>query len=76
MVMQYTTMFAERRASMLVDNISSFIESVAGVIVKVRPCCASSLLCQQLVVPAACCDLQRRSHVRNQSLVPQLSHDV
>ena len=43
MVMQYTTMLAERRASMLVDSISNFIESAAAVMVKVRPFCNGSL---------------------------------
>jgi hypothetical protein len=35
MVMQYTTMMAERRASLLVDNISNLVEALAGVVVKV-----------------------------------------
>jgi hypothetical protein len=35
MVLQYTTMMAERRASLLVDNISSLVEGLAGVVVKV-----------------------------------------
>jgi hypothetical protein len=35
MVLQYTTMMAERRASLLVDNISGLVEGLAGVVVKV-----------------------------------------
>jgi hypothetical protein len=37
MVLQYSTMMAERRASLLVDNISSLVEGLAGVVVKVCP---------------------------------------
>lgn len=35
MVMQYSSMHADRRASLLVDNVNSLIETLAGVIVKV-----------------------------------------
>jgi hypothetical protein len=35
MVLQYSTMMAERRASLLVDNISSLVEGLAGAVVKV-----------------------------------------
>lgn len=61
MLMQYTTMFAERRASLLVDNISGLIENLAGVIVKVRHDAAASggvlLRFRQLlrVVSCHCC---------------------
>lgn len=38
MVLQYSTMMAERRASVLVDNISSLVEGLAGVAVKSMVC--------------------------------------
>lgn len=54
MVLQYNTMFKERRQSLIIDKVCSVIENAAALMVKVRhqahPCAQQSLLSDVLLL--------------------------
>lgn len=63
MVLQYSTMMAERRASLLVDNISSLVEGLAGVAVKVcKPQVAAGLSSRH---NTSRCNMSRSRSIKN-----------
>jgi hypothetical protein len=65
MILQYNTMFSERKRSLVIDNINGLVESIAALLVKVRTGMAAS--CRTAAAPEQPTLFFRRSHLRLQA---------